>query len=68
MKLYFDGLEVNSAAQSGNIVSSAGINLGIGLKVVTNTLFFNGTIDDVRIYDRALSAGEIWELYQKGVE
>jgi hypothetical protein len=25
--------------------------------------FFNGTIDDVRIYNRALSAEEIWQLY-----
>jgi hypothetical protein len=29
--------------------------------------FFNGEIDDVRIYDRALSAGEIWQLYQDGL-
>jgi len=28
---------------------------------------FNGIIDDVRIYDRALSAGEIWQLYQDGL-
>jgi hypothetical protein len=25
--------------------------------------WFNGTIDDVRIYNRALSASEIWRLY-----
>jgi subtilisin family serine protease len=29
--------------------------------------FFNGKIDDVRIYDRALSAGEVWLLYQQGL-
>jgi hypothetical protein len=28
------------------------------------TELLNGTIDDPRIYNRALSAGEIWELYQ----
>ena len=28
--------------------------------------FFNGTIDDVRIYDRALSAAEVQALYQLG--
>jgi len=27
----------------------------------------NGLADDVRIYDRALSAGEIWQLYQDGL-
>jgi hypothetical protein len=31
-------------------------------------LFFNGLIDDVRIYDRALSAAEVWQLYQQGVD
>ena len=29
--------------------------------------YFTGTIDDVRIYDRALSAEEIWQLYQDGL-
>jgi len=29
--------------------------------------YFNGTIDDVRIYNRALSAEEIWQLYQDGL-
>jgi len=28
---------------------------------------FNGTIGDVRIYDRALSAGEVQQLYQDGL-
>ena len=27
-------------------------------------LYFNGSIDDVHIYDRALSEEEIWEIYQ----
>jgi subtilisin family serine protease len=30
-------------------------------------LFFNGKIDQVRIYDRALSAKEIQELFQEGI-
>ncbi len=32
----------------------------------TNTDYFNGSVDDVRIYNRALSAGEIAKLYQSG--
>ncbi|MHC4500253.1 MAG: LamG domain-containing protein [Planctomycetota bacterium] len=31
-------------------------------------LYLSGTIDDVRIYDRALSAGEIWRLYQEALQ
>ena len=30
-------------------------------------VWFNGTIDDVRIYDRALTANEVWQLYQNGL-
>lgn len=30
-------------------------------------VFFNGKIDDVRIYNRALSAGEILQLYMEGL-
>jgi len=32
-----------------------------------HTNFFNGTIDDVRIYDRALSAEEAQQLYESGL-
>jgi hypothetical protein len=28
---------------------------------------FNGKIDDVRIYDKALTAAEVWQLYQDGL-
>ncbi|MCJ7778105.1 MAG: LamG domain-containing protein, partial [Sedimentisphaerales bacterium] len=28
--------------------------------------YFDGMIDDVRVYDRGLSAEEIWQLYQQG--
>ena len=28
---------------------------------------FTGSLDDIRTYGRALSAGEIWQLYQSGL-
>ncbi|MCJ7664414.1 MAG: LamG domain-containing protein [Desulfobacterales bacterium] len=31
-------------------------------------LYFDGLIDDVRVYKKALSAGEVEQLYQKGLE
>jgi hypothetical protein len=31
-------------------------------------VYFNGIIDDVRVYDRALAAEEVWQLYQNGLE
>jgi len=31
------------------------------------TFYFNGTIDDVSVYNRALSAEEIWKIYRMGM-
>jgi hypothetical protein len=45
-------------------------NLKIGAFPFDDSLFpnyFDGTIDDVRIYDRALSANEIEQLYRNGL-
>lgn len=39
-------------------------NIGYGC---VNTGYFDGKIDDVRLYNRALSAGEIKNLYNQGV-
>lgn len=33
-----------------------------------STRYFEGLIDDVRIYNKVLSAGEIWQLYQDGLK
>ena len=33
-----------------------------------SSLYFNGSIDDVHIYDKALSAEEIQQLYQEGLD
>ena len=44
---------------AGNTFSYIGRN-------VANTAVFTGVIDEVRVYNRALSAGEINKLYQMG--
>jgi hypothetical protein len=53
---------------SGSTISctNTGIKYRIGT-INTGHWPFNGKIDDVRIYNRALSAGEIWQLYQEGL-
>ncbi|MHC4456605.1 MAG: LamG-like jellyroll fold domain-containing protein, partial [Planctomycetota bacterium] len=61
LSLFVDGSEVDSTPASGTIsVSNQDVEIGRydGWK------YFNGTIDDVAIYDRALSAEEIRQLYQ----
>jgi chitodextrinase len=56
-RFYVDGDEVANTVFTGNIGDS---NVWrIGAYGVSPTGFFDGTVDDVRIYDRALSATEI---------
>jgi len=56
-RLYINGVEVAQRAQTGLIASSSGV-LRIGGDSVWGQ-YFQGRIDEVRIYNRALSASEI---------
>jgi Concanavalin A-like lectin/glucanases superfamily len=56
-RMYVNGTQVASAALTGNAVTSTGA-LRIGGNSVWNE-WFSGQIDDVRIYNRALTATEI---------
>lgn len=61
---YVDGVAWGSTPASGSIAIS-GLPLTIGATRIGAFVqnYFNGSIDDVRIYDRALSADEIFQLY-----
>lgn len=59
--LYVDGVNVGSVANS---VSASSDTFVLGTYNDTN--YFNGVIDDVRTYNRALSADEIKQLYAMG--
>jgi hypothetical protein len=63
MKLYFDATVVAEMDASGDIATSNG-TLCIGRKHETAPVGdeFNGLMDDVRIYNRALSESEIQQL------
>jgi hypothetical protein len=57
LRLYVNGTLVRTVAQTGSIASSAG-----ALRIGGNTIWsewFAGLVDDVRVYDRGLSAAEI---------
>jgi hypothetical protein len=58
-RMYADGAEVASAAKNWNVVLS---RAHIGRQVNTAAEFWDGLIDDVRIYDYALSPAEIKKL------
>ena len=69
MAMYVDGV-----AQAGSWYSGTGTvapisnndQLGIGARDTTPTKLFTGLIDDVRVYNRALSAQEVADLYNLG--
>ena len=65
--LYINGkLCTSPVAGTGNIVSS-GIYFSIGNNAAgVGQSYWNGSIDDVRIYNRALSAQEVAQLYAAG--
>ena len=57
MTTYLDGLVSFSVAASETTLRSNSIVIGTSGQEALN--FFNGTIDEVRIYNRALTASEI---------
>ncbi|MBI5133949.1 MAG: LamG domain-containing protein [Candidatus Taylorbacteria bacterium] len=65
-RFYVDGVEVATADISsiGNITRA--LDLYIGSKDLTSTNTLNGSVDDVRIYNRAISAAEATGLYSSG--
>jgi len=58
-RLYADGVEVVSAAKTWNLVRN---QARIGQQVNTADEFWNGAVDDVRIYSQTLSPGEVASL------
>jgi len=62
-RLYVNGSLVASQAQSGNVDSVAG-DFRIGTTRVTE--FFNGSIDDVAVYNKALTPAQVQAHYEAG--
>ena len=57
LRLYVNGVQVGSLARTGSLAVS-----GNPLRIGGNNIWsewFNGVIDEVRVYNRALSASEI---------
>ena len=60
--IYFNGVQVNEK----NTVGALDVTtkpLGIGFDPIDNNYFFNGSLDEVQVYNVALSAAEIAALY-----
>jgi hypothetical protein len=61
--IYVDGLIVPTTELKPYSYAPATPNWRIGARYDVSPVYFNGKIDDVRIYDRALSAQEIQKIY-----
>lgn len=63
VRLYVDGSQKDSTPVSSSLVSRGStVKFGVPAHLPDKD-FFTGRIDDVRIYDRALSASEVSDLY-----
>ena len=65
VKFYIDGVIDNTTVVSGSIKTFTSALLQVGYSD-NGTDRFQGIIDDIRIYNRALSSSEIEELYNYG--
>ena len=68
MKLYRDGLLITSIAQTGSVTTnSQGLEFGRyagGSGIGVNQNYYNGNIDDIGIWNRALTQQEITALFK----
>jgi hypothetical protein len=62
---YINGVQCSTAQPGGSLTTSDTNELNIGRDAGLSR-YFNGSEDDVRIYNRALSAAEVKQLYNLG--
>ena len=67
MRVYLDGKEVGNLARAGKIATQPGAAAFIGSSSGSGE-YFQGGLDDLRIYAEALSGEEIAALYRAGLE
>jgi hypothetical protein len=63
LKVYHNGIQTSVLTVTGTFPNNLGINLLIGKANTMDGVPFKGVIDDVRIYNRTLSAAEVTEHY-----
>lgn len=61
-RVYINGIQTNSANWTGSI-ANYNDPLDFGYMVAGDNAWYNGELDDFRIYNRVLSASEVQDLY-----
>ncbi|HVJ90075.1 MAG TPA: LamG domain-containing protein [Labilithrix sp.] len=62
LKLYLDGTESASAQTTYYVDKSTPVAIGTSAGLGTNNYYFPGAIDDVRVFNRAITAAEVAAL------
>lgn len=62
-KLYMDGLLISTQTNLGNIIANSNTNLIFGYGLPLNNFYYNGLLDDIGIWNRALTQNEITNLF-----
>lgn len=63
-RVYINGSKSGEWAQTGSFASNTEFGLVLGRQYSTAVNYYNGALDEVRMYNRALSADEISQLYR----
>lgn len=63
-RLYVNGVEEDASATSGSLIDSSGINIGTHRDA--NNRWFDGSIDDFRVYSRVLNSAELKKIINDG--
>lgn len=66
MKLYLDGSPSAVTTATSGMINDTVRQLGFGRLGDFGALYYTGLMDDIRLYNRALSAAEVNELYRMG--
>jgi len=66
VKLYVNGAQVGSAAHNNTVVNLAVIRLGRPVATGNGNRYYEGLMDDVRLFNRAISAAKVSEIMSKG--
>jgi hypothetical protein len=62
--LYFDGALISTQSlTSAPVLVPANGEITIGVEGLGMSEYFNGALADLRVYNRALSAAEVWQLH-----
>jgi len=65
-RLYANGHEVDSAAHNNTVVDLAVMRLGRPVGTGNGNRYYDGLMDDVRLFDHAITAAQVNEIMTKG--